>query len=160
MPRLTGSQFRPLSRLRRRPARAVPQYTVAGLLRSTATHPGDSPAKCSSTVQVEARRAINTAAYRPAASVGGDPHHCIRSAGRCSCGRWRRYQTRSRGRIAASRSSVAGTDQAGHGHILRDADEHHCLSSFSHAQRQHRRVPQKPPHRHDYGHCFVLWWLP
>src|SRR5207245_6660885 len=32
------------------------------LLRSTATHPGDSPAKCSSTVQVEARRAINTAA--------------------------------------------------------------------------------------------------
>src|SRR5579864_5983807 len=62
MPRPTGSQFRPLSRLRNRPSRAVPQYTWAGLLRSTATHPGDSPAKCSSTVQVEARRAINRAA--------------------------------------------------------------------------------------------------
>src|SRR5579859_5538209 len=59
MPDPTGSQFRPLSRLRKRPARSVPQYTWAGLLRSTATHPGDSPAKCSSTVQVEARRAIN-----------------------------------------------------------------------------------------------------
>jgi len=62
MPRPTGSQFRPLSRLRKRPARAVPQYTWAGLRRSTATHPGDSPAKCSSMVQVEARRPINKAA--------------------------------------------------------------------------------------------------
>src|SRR6202040_2505278 len=62
MPRPTGSQFRPLSRLRKRPARAVPQYTWAGLFRSSATHPGDSPAKYSSTVQVEARRAINRAA--------------------------------------------------------------------------------------------------
>ena len=57
MPRPTGSQFRPLSRLRKRPARAVPQYTWAGLLRSTATHPGDSPPKCASIVQVEARHA-------------------------------------------------------------------------------------------------------
>jgi len=32
-----------------------------------------------------------------------------------------------------------------------DADEHHCLSSFSHAQRQHRRISQEPPHRHDHG---------
>src|SRR5207253_5088412 len=62
MPRPTGFQFRPLSRLRNRPARAVPQYTWAGLLRSIATHPGDSPAKWSATVQVEAARAINTAA--------------------------------------------------------------------------------------------------
>src|ERR1700686_1202658 len=62
MPGPTGSQFRPLSRLRRRPARAVPQYTRAGRLGSTATHWVDRPPRCSSTVQVEARRAINRAA--------------------------------------------------------------------------------------------------
>src|SRR5215471_3451909 len=62
MPGPTGSQFRPLSRLRKRPARAVPQYTRAGPRGSTATHPGDRPPKCSSMVQVEARRAINRAA--------------------------------------------------------------------------------------------------
>src|SRR6266566_4570052 len=62
MPGPTGSQFRPLSRLRKRPARTVPQYTRAGSRGSTATQSGDRPPKCSSTVQVEARRAIKRAA--------------------------------------------------------------------------------------------------
>src|SRR5260370_26413105 len=62
MPGPTGSQFRPLSRLRKRPAPAVPQYTRVGSRGSTATQSGDRPPKYLSTVQVEARRAINTAA--------------------------------------------------------------------------------------------------
>src|SRR5437762_5756333 len=62
MPGPTGSQCRPLSRLRKRPARAVPQYTRVGSRVSTATQTGDRPFKCSATVQVEARRAINRAA--------------------------------------------------------------------------------------------------
>src|SRR5262249_6655875 len=52
----------PLSWLRKRPAPAVPQYTRVGSRGSTATQSGDRPPKCSSTVQVEARRAINRAA--------------------------------------------------------------------------------------------------
>src|SRR5215469_15249285 len=62
MPGPTGSQFRPLSRLRKRPAPAVPQYTRVGSRVSTATQTGDRPFKCSATVQVEAGRAINRAA--------------------------------------------------------------------------------------------------
>src|SRR5215469_10521635 len=62
MPGPTGSQVRPLSWLRKRPAPAVPQYTRGGSRGSTATQSGDRPPKCSSTVQVEARRAIHRAA--------------------------------------------------------------------------------------------------
>src|SRR5579863_10458789 len=62
MPGPTGSQFRPLSWLRKRPAPAVPQYTRVGSRGSTATQSGDRPPKCLSTVQVEARRAIKRAA--------------------------------------------------------------------------------------------------
>src|SRR5215470_7231048 len=61
MPGPTGSQVRPRSWLRKRPAPAVPQYTRVGSRASTATQSGDRPPKCSSTVQVEARRAINRA---------------------------------------------------------------------------------------------------
>ena len=56
------SQIRPLSWLRKRPPLAVPQYTRVGSRGSTATQSGDRPPKCSSTVQVEARRAIHRAA--------------------------------------------------------------------------------------------------
>src|SRR6516164_2465273 len=62
MPGPTSSQCRPLSRLRKRPSRAVPQYTRVRSRGSTATQTGDRPFKCSATVQVEARRAINRAA--------------------------------------------------------------------------------------------------
>src|ERR1700749_1056552 len=62
MPGPTGSQCRPLSRLRKRPAPAVPQYTRVGSRASTTTQTGDRPFKCSATVQVEAGRAINRAA--------------------------------------------------------------------------------------------------
>src|SRR6266446_6988266 len=62
MPGPTGSQFRPLSRLRKRHAPAVPQYTRVGSRVSTATQTGDRPFKCSTTAQVEADRAINRAA--------------------------------------------------------------------------------------------------
>src|SRR5262249_24798136 len=64
MPGPTGSQCRPLSGLRKRPARAVPQYTRVGSRGSTATQTGARPFKCAATVQVEARRAINRAARR------------------------------------------------------------------------------------------------
>src|SRR5258707_8389522 len=62
IPGPTGSQCRPLSRLRKRPAPAVPQYTRVGSWVSTATLTGDRPFKCSATVQVEAGRAISRAA--------------------------------------------------------------------------------------------------
>ncbi len=89
--------------------------------------------------------------HRLAAGLCGDAHHRVGSAGGCSCCSRRRHQARSCGGVAAPHRSLARTDQAGDGHLLRDTDERYCLSSVSHAHREYRRVPQEPPDRHDDG---------